>query len=55
MAERKSTEKVKRNLTIMRYWDNGYTVRAIAGIVHVSPAMVHRIIKRYREKRLQGN
>jgi len=39
-------DKQARNRKIMEYRSNGYTLRAIAGIFHISVAMVWKIVNR---------
>jgi len=43
-------DKQARNLKILAYRENGYTMRAIAGIFHISTAMVCRIIHRAKRE-----
>jgi len=39
-------DKAKRNEKIAEYRAKGYTLRAIAGIFHISPNAVWKILKR---------
>jgi DNA-binding CsgD family transcriptional regulator len=42
----RQSDKKKRNARIMEYRAKGYTLRAIAGVFHISAERVHAIIKR---------
>jgi len=42
----KLKDKQARNKKVVEYRRNGYTLRAIAGIFHISVAMVWKIISR---------
>lgn len=43
-------DKRERNKKVWGYYQQGYTMRAIAGIFHISHVMVCKIIKRERER-----
>jgi len=47
-------DKRKRNEKLMSYHYRGYTQRAIAGIFHISQAMVWKIINREKYKEMEN-
>jgi len=43
-------DKQARNQKIMKYHEDGYTLKAIAGVFHISTTMVWKIVNREKAK-----